>query len=83
MTVKNLIEMLQQYDEGTEIMIGKYQRYGSDFAYEIKRIEDRKVFSGYFDGENSNVIFLLEGSQEGTMADADETDDWDEDWDEE
>lgn len=78
MTVKNLIEMLQQYDGNTEVMIGKYQRYGSDFAYTIKGIEDDKILSGSFGDDREDVIFLLEGSQEGTMAEAEEFDDLDE-----
>ena len=77
MTVKELIDKLSSYDPNTEVMIGKYQRYGSDFAYEIKRIESDMMFSssGFRDNiQKGDVIFLLEGSQEGTMAEPE--DEW-------
>ena len=78
MKVSELMEMLSAYDDNIEVMIGNYQRYGSDFAYEINGIEDKMVFASYWSGEvdtNRKVIFLLEGSQEGTMAAPEDDDD--------
>ena len=81
MTVKELIEKLSKYDPNTEVMIGMYQKYGSDFAYEIAGIESSMMFSSNGFREDipqGDVIFLLEGSAEGTMADPE-----DEDWEDE
>jgi len=75
MTVKGLISWLQDYDEDTEVMIGMYQRYGSDFAYTIDQIEDSKEFRGFYGDDKEDVIFLLEGEQCGVIADKDEWED--------
>ena len=75
MTVGELIEMLSQYDPDTYVMVGKYQRYGSDFAYDINDIEDKKKFSAFYGNDDDNVIFILEGEQAGTMNDKDDDDD--------
>lgn len=69
MTVAELRNMLSDYDGETEVMIGMYQRYGSDFAYALDEIEDTKSFSAFFGGDNDDVIFLLEGEQIGVIAD--------------
>jgi hypothetical protein len=52
-----------------------YQNYGSDFAYSVDEIEDEKMLSAFYGDDEKDVIFLLEGYQCGTMADAD---DWEE-----
>jgi len=75
MTVKGLISWLQNYDEDTEVMIGMYQRYGSDFAYIIDEIEDTKGFHSFYGDDKEDVIFLLEGDQCGVIADKDEWED--------
>ena len=75
MTVKGLISWLQNYDEDTEVMIGMYQDYGSDFAYTIDEIEDSKGFRSFYGDDKEDVIFLLEGEQCGVIADKDEWED--------
>ena len=72
MKVKTLISWLSDYDDDTEVMIGMYQIYGSDFAYTIEEIEDKKAFEGFYGEHEDNVIFLLEGDQCGVIADEEE-----------
>lgn len=69
MTVAELKNMLSYYDDETEVMIGMYQRYGSDFAYDIDEIEDTKSFHGFYGEYNDDVIFLLDGGQVGVIGD--------------
>lgn len=75
MKVKTLINWLQDYDEDTEVMIGMYQRYGSDFAYNIDQIEDDKGFRSFYGEDKEDVIFLIEGEQVGAIADKEDLED--------
>jgi hypothetical protein len=75
MTVGELKQRIEEYNDDTEVMIGVYQNYGSDFAYSVDEIEDEKMLRAFYGDDEKDVIFLLEGYQCGTMADAD---DWEE-----
>ena len=35
MTVKELIDLLQDFDDDTEVVIAEYQSHGTDFAYDV------------------------------------------------
>lgn len=79
MTVRDLIEMLEEFDEDMEVCIGMMQKYGSDFAMDIcDDIEVHKINSFY--GDNYKAVVLTEGSQMGTVQyDDGEEDEEDED----
>lgn len=66
MTVGDLIEMLEQFDEDMEVRIGMIQRYGSNFAMNIcEDVEAHKINSFYDD--DFKVVVITEGSQIGTV----------------
>lgn len=66
MTVRELIDELEKFDEDMEVMIGMLQRYGSNFAMSIcDNIEERKVEPFYED--DYNAVVITEGSQIGTV----------------
>jgi hypothetical protein len=71
MTVRDLIDALEQFDEDMEVCIGMIQRYGSDFAMDIiDDVEIHKINSFY--GDNYKAVVLTEGSQMGTVKYDDE-----------
>lgn len=40
-TVKEMINWLKDFDEDMEVLLGEEQRYGCDFAYNIRDINER------------------------------------------
>lgn len=74
MTVRDLIEELQNFDDDMEVMIGMRQTYGSDFAMDIEfDIEEHNIHAFY--GENYKAVVITEGSQCGTVNYADDDED--------
>ena len=74
MTVRDLIEMLEEFDEDMEVCIGMIQRYGSDFAMNIcDDVEKHKIRSFY--GDDFKAVVLTEGEQIGTVKYDDEDED--------
>lgn len=67
MTVGELKEILEDYDENQEVCIGMYQIYGSNFTYDINDIEVNDLDSFYGDNKE-NVVMLIEGEQSGTIS---------------
>ena len=66
MKVWELKDMLDDFDEDDEIVIGMYQRYGSNFAMEIDEVNDYGI--NYFYGEDKeHVVVLTQGNQIGTV----------------
>ena len=66
MTIKNLIEMLEEFDENMEVRIGMIQNYGSNFAMNIiNDIAEHKINSFY--GDDFKAVVLTEGNQIGTV----------------
>lgn len=66
MTVRELIEELENFDGDMEVRIGMIQNYGSNFAMSIcDNIEEHEIKSFY--GEDYNAVVLTEGSQIGTV----------------
>ena len=66
MTVRDLIEMLEEFDEDMEVRIGMIQRYGSNFAMNIcGDVEEHKIRSFY--GSDFKAVVLTEGNQVGTV----------------
>lgn len=77
MKVRDLIEILETYDENAEVIIGMRQRYGTDFAMEIDEIEERKVRA--FWGKDYKAVIITEGSQCGAVVYNEDDDDDEED----
>ena len=67
MTVRNLINWLEEFDEDATVMIGMYQGYGSDFAYNIDDIEQKSLV-GFYGDDEEDVVFLIEGRQVGVLS---------------
>lgn len=40
MTVRDLIDELEQFNDDTEVCIGMFQNYGSNFTMEISEVEE-------------------------------------------
>lgn len=76
MTVRDLIDALEEFDEDTEVRIGMIQNYGSNFAMDIMdEISIHNINSFY--EEDIKAVVLTEGNQVGTV---DYDDDDEEDW---
>lgn len=78
MTVRDLIEELQNFDDDMEVIIGMRQTYGTDFAMDVEYdIEERKIRA--FWGNDYKAVVITEGSQCGAVVyDDDAEDDCDE-----
>lgn len=71
MTVSELIEELQQYDDDTEVVIACFQARGTDFGYNVGRVEP--VTLSPFDGDDKvQVVAIVEGYQEGSIREEEE-----------
>ena len=71
MTVRDLIEMLEEFDEDMEVCIGMIQNYGSNFAMDIcNDVEVHRINEFY--GESYKAVVLTEGAQIGTVKYDDE-----------
>lgn len=80
MTVRELINWLEDFDDDATVVIGMRQRYGTDFAMEIETISVERVDA--WDNGKEEMVVLTEGNQMGgVMYDGDEDDD--EEWDDE
>lgn len=66
MTVRDLIEELEQFDEDMEVRIGMIQNYGSNFAMNIiDNIAEHNIRVFY--GKDFKAVVLTEGNQIGTV----------------
>lgn len=67
MTVRELIDKLECFDDDMEVRIGMIQRYGSNFANEIcdNNIEERTV-DDWYNGEYKAVV-ITKGKQIGIV----------------
>lgn len=82
MTVRELINWLEDFDDDATVVIGMRQRYGTDFAMEIETISVERVDA--WDNGKEEMVVLTEGNQMGgVMYDGDEDDDEELDDDEE
>jgi hypothetical protein len=81
MTVRDLIDALEQFDSDMEVRIGMIQNYGSNFAMNIiDDIAEHKINTFY--GNDYKAVVITEGNQVGTVDYNDDEED-DEDWEEE
>lgn len=76
MTVKELIEMLSEFDPDAEVVIGMVQRYGSDFAMEIANISYKNV-DNWVSTDPSPCVVITEGAQIGSVCYGDDDDEYD------
>ncbi len=84
MTVRELIDALENFDENMEVRIGMVQNYGTNFAMNIcDNVEEHKISSFY--GSDYNAVVITEGNQVGAVDydDDEEFEDEDSDDDEE
>ena len=82
MTVRDLIDILENYDDDMEVKIGMKQRYGCDFAMNIcDDVEVHKIKS--FWGSDYKALVITEGEQIGTVDYYGDEDEEDEDWEDE
>lgn len=78
MTVKELIEMLNEFDSDAEIVIGQQQRYGNDFAYEINDVSEQ-ICEGFWFG-SEKVVSINLGEQMGYINYDADVNDYEEDY---
>lgn len=75
MTVRELIEELENFDGDMEVRIGMMQNYGTDFAMNINSVSEHNISAFY--GEDFNAVVITEGRQIGAVDyDGDSDDDW-------
>jgi hypothetical protein len=66
MTVRDLIDVLENFDEDMEVHIGMIQNYGSNFAMNIvEDVAEYKIRSYY--GDDFKAVVLTEGDQIGVV----------------
>ena len=65
MTVGELKEILESYDDDLPVYIGMEQTYGSNWAYDIRDIWAHTVSP--FDDDKETAVVITEGSQVGTV----------------
>lgn len=78
MTVREMIELLGEFDDDAEIVIGEQQRYGNDFAYDINDVTEQ-IYEGFWYGEGKVVSINL-GRQMGYIDYSADVDDYEEDY---
>lgn len=66
MTVRELIEALEQFDGDMEVKIGMIQSYGSNFAMNICNEPEELTINNWDNGKYKAVV-LTEGRQIGTV----------------
>lgn len=76
MTVRDLIDILETYDENAEVIIGMRQTYGSNFAMEVEYDVAEHTINAFF-GSDYKAVVITEGSQCGVVDYDDEYDDYD------
>ena len=71
MTVKELINWLQDFDGDTEVVMAQYQNHGCDFAYDIWDVSKTKYirWDDDEDDDDGTCVQITIGSQIGTMCD--------------
>ena len=74
-TVGELINWLNDFDEDAEVVIGMRQRYGTDFALEIEYISMENV-DVWDEDEESKKVVITEGVQIGGVCYGGEEDDY-------
>lgn len=66
MTVRELINQLEGFNDDMEVVIGMQQTYGSNFAMEIECCVDEYNVTAFGD-EDCRAVVITEGGQIGTV----------------
>lgn len=66
MTVGELINELEQFDEDMEVKIGMIQAHGSNFAMDISNIVEEHNIEKFY-GEDERAVILTEDGQIGIV----------------
>lgn len=66
MTVRELKDQLETFDDDMEVVIGMQQTYGTNFAMEIENNLDEYNVT-VFGGEDCRAVVITEGSQIGSV----------------
>lgn len=66
MTVRDLKDQLEAFDDDMEVVIGMQQTYGTNFAMEIENNLDEYNITS-FDEEDYRAVVITEGSQIGAV----------------
>lgn len=74
MKVRELIDMLENFDDDMEVRIGMQQTYGTDFAMSIRDVKEYTINAFY--GEDYKAVVITEGGQCGAVDYDGEHDDW-------
>ena len=71
MTVGELIDLLQDFDYDTEVVVAEYQSHGADFAYDVWDVSKTRYSNWDEDAldEDDVCVQITMGSQIGTMCD--------------
>jgi hypothetical protein len=71
MTVGELKEYLEEFDDDQEVCIGLYQKYGCDFTFDIDSVvvNDMRHFYGR---HKEDIVMIMEGCQTGTIEGKDD-----------
>ena len=75
MTVRELIDALEEFDDDMEVRIGMKQNYGTDFAMRINDSVEEYTINSFY-GEDYKAVVITEGSQCGSVDYDGEHDDW-------
>lgn len=68
MTVKELIERLECFDDNAEVVIGMKQTYGSNFAMNVCDDIGTYMIEGFWDDEEDyKAVVITEGRQIGVV----------------
>lgn len=69
MTVRELMEILENYDEDAPVLIGMYQTYGSNFVMNICEVDEEDGVRMWDDDDVNpgDCVILIEGGQIGTL----------------
>ncbi len=74
MTVRDLIDELENYDEDMEVCIGMYQRYGSDLTYDICDELEVNGINKFYEEDIDEAVMLIMGTQMGIIKYKEEDD---------
>ena len=66
MTVRDLIDLLEQFDEDMSVRIGMIQNYGSNFAMNICEDVEVHTVKSYY-GKDYKAVVITEGNQVGVV----------------
>ena len=66
MTVRELINELERFEDDDEVCIGMYQNYGTNFVMEINEVEESRIHN-YDDEDDDYRVMIIEGRQFGSI----------------